>query len=109
LLVQSISTGLLWFISVFVFVSRSVPADHVASLLLCLGPCLIRSREECSSTAGGTCGRARLGFFARESAVWFFVLLDAGLGSRSTMPLSASSLLVRFPFESENHAIAQQE
>jgi hypothetical protein len=31
----------------FVFVSRSVPADNVASLLLCLGPCLIRSREEC--------------------------------------------------------------
>jgi hypothetical protein len=81
LLVQSISTGLLWFISVFVFVSRSVPADHVASLLLCLGPCLIRSREECSSTAGGTCGRARLGFH----------------------------LLVRSLFESENHAIAQQE
>jgi hypothetical protein len=39
----------------------------------------------------------------------FFGSLDARLGSRSTMPLSASSLLVRFPFESENHAIAQQE
>jgi hypothetical protein len=53
----------------FVFVSRSVPADNVASLLLCLGPCLIRSREECSSTAGCTCGRAHLGFLARKSAV----------------------------------------
>jgi hypothetical protein len=106
LLVQSISTGLLWFVPVFGFVSRSVPTDHVASLLLCLGPRLIRFCEESSSTASCTCVRARL---ARRSAVWFFGSLDARLGSRSTMPLSASSLLVRFPFESENHAIAQQE
>jgi hypothetical protein len=44
----------------FVFVSRSVPADHVPSPLLCLGHCLVRSREECPCAAGCTCGRAHL-------------------------------------------------
>jgi hypothetical protein len=43
----------------FVSVSRSVPADHVPSPLLCLGHCLVRSREECPCAAGCTCGRAR--------------------------------------------------
>jgi hypothetical protein len=60
----------------FVSVSRSVPADHVPSPLLCLGHCLVRSREECPCAAGWTCGRARsTTSFDRAALPSFSVLL----------------------------------
>jgi hypothetical protein len=66
------------------------------------------SHRRCCVSAIVSSGLAKSAHAPPAAPVATLVLPQLGLGSRSTVPLSASSLLVRFLFGSENLAIARQ-